>query len=87
MLRRGVNMDKKLTLNVDENLIKFAHSYSKKTQQSISHLIEKYLERLRNEIDSENLSEETEELHGILQGKDIPDKKEMRKRFYEKSFN
>jgi len=80
-------MDKKLTLNVDENLIKFAHSYSKKTQQSISHLIEKYLERLRNEIDSENLSEETEELHGILQGKDIPDKKEMRKRFYEKSFN
>ncbi len=80
-------MDKKLTLNVDENLIKFAHSYSKKTHQSISHLIEKYLERLRSEIGNENLSEETEELYGILQGKDIPNKKEMRKRFYEKSIN
>ena len=48
-------MDKKLTLNVDENLIKFAHNYSKKTHQSISHLIEKYLERLRSEIANENL--------------------------------
>ena len=80
-------MDKKLTLNVDENLIKFAHNYSKKTHQSISHLIEKYLERLRSEIANENLSEETEELYGILQGKIIPDKKEMRKKFYEKSIN
>lgn len=80
-------MDKKLTLNVDENLIKFAHNYSKKTHQSISHLIEKYLERLRSEIANENLSEETEELYGILQGKNIPDKKEMRKKFYEKSIN
>jgi len=82
-----VDMDKKLTLNVDENLIKFAHNYSKKTHQSISHLIEKYLERLRSEIANENLSEETEELYGILQGKNIPDKKEMRKKFYEKSIN
>lgn len=80
-------MDKKLTLNVDENLIKFAHNYSKKTHQSISHLIEKYLERLRSEISNENLSEETEELYGILKEKNIPDKKEMRKRFYEKSIN
>ena len=71
-------MDKKLTLSIDENLIKFAHSYSKKTNQSISHLLEKHTERLRNEIANENLSEDTEELYGILQGKDIPDKSENR---------
>jgi len=34
-------MDKKLTLNVDEELIKFAHRYSRKTHQSISHLVER----------------------------------------------
>jgi hypothetical protein len=78
-------MDKKLTLNVDEELIEFAHRYSKKTHQSISHLVEKYLKRLKQDIDQEELSQETNELYGIIDN--VPDKKKMRKELHEKSIN
>ena len=80
-------MDKKLTLNVNEEIIEFAHRYSKKTHQSISHLVEKYLKRLKQDIDQEELSGETNELYGILENENIPDKKGIRKKFYEKSIN
>lgn len=78
-------MDKKLTLNVDEKLIEFAHRYSQKTHQSISHLVEKYLKRLKQDIDQEELSQETNELYGIIDN--VPDKKKMRKKLHEKSIN
>ena len=78
-------MDKKLTLNVDEELIEFAHRYSQKTHQSISHLVEKYLKRLKQDIDQEELSQETNELYGIIDN--VPDKKKMRKKLHEKSIN
>ena len=87
VLRSGDTMNKKLTLNVNEEIIEFAHRYSKKTHQSISHIVEKYLKRLKNDIDQEEISQETNELYGILETENIPDKKEMRKRFYEKSIN
>lgn len=80
-------MAKKLTLSVDENLINFAHSYSEKTHQSISHLFEKYLQRLKKDIEQVEFSSETKELYGILEKTDLPDKKEMRRAFYEKSIS
>ena len=80
-------MNKKLTLNIEDTLIAFAHSYSKKTNQSISSIIEKYLSRLKNENDIESISSEAKELYGILEREPLPDKKEMRKTLYEKSID
>ena len=78
-------MDKKLTLSVDEQLIKFAHDYSKQTQESISKMFERYLNRLKSDVLVDNVSNEATALYGILVKDDMPDKKELRKRFYEKS--
>ena len=80
-------MNKKLTLNIDDSLIKFAHRYSEKTNQSISSLVEKYLSRLKDDIDKRTISEEAKELYGILEKEPLPDKKQMRKALYEKSIN
>lgn len=41
-------MSKKLTLNIDDELITFAHSYSQQNGLSISKLFEQYLTRLRS---------------------------------------
>jgi len=80
-------MNKKLTLNVEENLIKFAHEYSKLSRQSISGLFEKYLLRLQQDVSLEDISSTAKDLYGILSKDILPDKKEMRKEFYEKSIN
>ena len=80
-------MNKKLTLNVDESLIEFAHYYSKISSQSISGLFEKYLLRLKKNVYHENISSTARDLYGILDKEKLPDKKEMRKDFYEKSIN
>ena len=42
-------MKTKLTLTVEESVIKKAKSYAKQTGRSLSELIEKYLETLTNE--------------------------------------
>jgi len=78
-------MDKKLTLNIDENLIQFAHTYSKYTHQSISKIVEKYFQRLKKQIDQAQLSAEAEELYGIFENETLPDKKELRKSSHEKN--
>ena len=78
-------MAKKLTLSVDEELIRFAHQYSEETQQSISEIFEKYLSRLQGEINVTNLSKEAQSLYGVLEGTVLPDKKDLRKAFHEKS--
>lgn len=80
-------MNKKLTLNIDDSLIEFAHMYSKETSQSISALFEKYLKGLKNQNLNSELSKVTEQLYGILEGQDLPDKHEMRKAFHEKSLS
>jgi hypothetical protein len=80
-------MNKKLTLNIDDNLIAFAHHYSKENKQSISSLVESYLLSLQKRNEVSELSPKTQELYGILSNDPIPDKKEMRKDFYEKSLN
>ncbi|MDZ7725692.1 MAG: DUF6364 family protein [candidate division KSB1 bacterium] len=61
-------MNKKLTLYIDKPLIEFAHRTSQKTGQSISHLVENVLQRLKDDTHPEALCKETQALHGILQG-------------------
>ncbi len=80
-------MNRKLTLNVDEDLIEFAHQYSKVSRQSISSLFEKYLLRLKQNVNNVDISSSARDLYGILDKEALPDKKEMRKGFYEKSIN
>jgi len=80
-------MNKKLTLNVNENLIDFAHHYSKISRQSISSLFEKYLMRLMQDVNLKDISSAARDLYGILDKETLPDKKDMRKVFYEKSTN
>lgn len=80
-------MNKKLTLNVEESLIDFAKTYSKESNQSISNIFEKYLIRLQNQAKEIKVSDDAKELYGIIDKTELPDKKEMRKEFYEKSIN
>lgn len=80
-------MSKKLTLNIDDELINFAHSYSKQNGLSISKLFEQYLNRLRSINQKEDLNPKTETLYGLFQDSPIPDKKRLRKIFHEKDLN
>ena len=82
-----VDMNRKLTLNIEEELIKFAHEYAKHTNQSLSNIITHYLMALRNENNSEYLSEKTNSLYGIFSDFESYDKKELRKQFHEKGNN
>jgi len=76
---------KKLTLSIDEELIKFAHDFSKKTKKSISSLIEQYLKKLKNQTQTHDLSERTSNLYGIFNHHPIPSKKELREYFHEEN--
>jgi hypothetical protein len=64
-------MNKKLTLNIQDNLIDFAHKYSKKTNQSITAIIEKYLSRLKEETEPAKISDDAKKLYGIRNEKTI----------------
>lgn len=46
-------MKKKLTLSINDDLIDFAHDFSKETNQSISHIVEKYLAELKKQHEKE----------------------------------
>jgi hypothetical protein len=74
---------KKLTLSLDANVIDFAHDFSKKVQKPISKIIENYFIELRMK-NTTGLPKDLEELYGIFEGIDAPDKKEIRKMFHEK---
>ena len=80
-------MNKKLTLNVDDSVIEFAHLYSKETKQSISSLFEKYLKGIQRQHLQTDLSPVTLELRGAFKDLDIPDKHELRRIFHEKSLD
>ena len=72
-----VNMSKKLTLSIDNELIDFAHLYSLKSGISISRLFEQYLINLRNADKQHKLNPKTAALYGIFEKRPIPDKKEL----------
>jgi len=77
-------MSKKLTLNIDDELITFAHSYSQQNGLSISKLFEQYLNRLRSTDQNQELNSKTTTLYGLFQDSPIPDKKLLRTKFHEK---
>lgn len=80
-------MSKKLTLSVDDELITFAHMYSRQNGLSVSKLFEQYLNRLRSTDQNQKLNPKTVNLYGIFQDSSIPDKKQLRKAFHEKNSN
>ncbi len=80
-------MPKKLTLNIDDELITFAHYYSEQNGLSISKLFELYLNRLRSTDQKQELNPKTATLYGLFQDSPIPAKKQLRKSFHEKNSN
>jgi hypothetical protein len=88
-------MATKLTLSLDEDIIRFAHDYSHKNATSISRLFERFLSRLKaneEQGSSEGATNQgtrfhakTQRLLGAYRTNPIPDKKELREVFYEKS--
>lgn len=78
-------MPKKLTLNIDDELINFAHTYSRQNGLSISKLFEQYLSKLKTTDQKHTLNSKTNTLYGLFQNSPIPDKKQLRKTFHEKS--
>jgi hypothetical protein len=80
-------MPKKLTLNIDEELITFAHYYSQKNSLSISKLFEQYLIRLQNTAPKYELHSKTKSLYGVFEDSPLPDKKILRETFFEKDFS
>jgi len=76
-------MSENLTLNIDSDVLEFARDLSRKIDKPISKIIEDYFIELR-EKSSNDLPQDLQELYGIFEGIDIPDKNELRKIFYEK---
>jgi len=79
-------VNRKLTLNMDSRVIDFAHTFSKKTNKPISRIIENYFIELKRK-NTTNLPADIEEIYGIFEGMDVPDKKELRRMFHEKNSN
>ena len=79
-------MTRKLTLSMDSNVIDFAHNFSKKINKPISRIIENYFLSLK-EQGSADLPKDLDELYGIFEGIEVPDKKALQRMFYEKNSN
>jgi hypothetical protein len=79
-------MSEDLTLSMDSEVIKFANNYSQQTKKSLSKIIEDYFIDLK-EKNTNSLPEDLQELYGIYEGIDVPDKKELRGMFHEKHNN
>lgn len=79
-------MAKKLTLNVDENIIKKAKVYASETGRSLSGLVESYLKNLVEEHHPENSQKEKiTKLAGKIQiPGDFDEEKILREYFEEK---
>jgi hypothetical protein len=79
-------MNRKLTLSLDSKVIDFAHDFSKKANKPISKIVENYFMELSNK-NTTGLPKDLEELYGMFEGINAPDKKEIRKMFHEKHHN
>jgi len=76
-------MSEILTLNMDSEVVKFASNFSRKINKPISRIVEDYFIELKEKT-SGDLPQDLQELHGIFEGIDSPDKKDLRKMFHEK---
>jgi hypothetical protein len=79
-------MSENLTLSMDSELIEFANDFSRKVNKPISRIIENYFIELK-EKNSNDLPQDLQELYGIFEGIDTPDKNELRRMFHEKHGN
>jgi hypothetical protein len=77
-------MKKKLTLSLDSSVVDFAHAFSKRCNKPISKIVENYFIELK-EQNIPDLPKDLEELYGIFEGMDVPNKKELKEMFNEKS--
>ena len=76
-------MEKKLTLRLDDNVIKRAKKYAKRRKISLSKMIEAYLDSLTKEKDTDEQVEITpliKSLSGII---DVPDDFDYKKEYRE----
>jgi hypothetical protein len=80
------DMSENLTLSMDSELIKFASDFSQKINKPISTIIEDYFIELK-ERNSNDLPQDLQELYGIFEEIDVPDKNELRRMFHEKHSN
>ena len=68
-------MKKKLTLSINDDLIDFAHDFSKETDQSISHIVEEYLIELKKQqekkTNQQKLDKRIEKLYGAFEDNPI----------------
>jgi len=71
-------MKKNLTLSINKELIEFALEFSQDTNQSISHIVEKYLIELKKilekNIEDKEMAKRIEKLYGTFENNKILDK-------------
>jgi len=79
-------LSENLTLSIDSEVIEFASDFSRKINKPLSRIIEDYFIELK-EKNSNDLPQDLQELYGIFEGMDIPDKNELRRMFHEKNSN
>ena len=79
-------MSENLTLSIDSEVIEFASDFSRKINKPLSRIIEDYFIELKEKY-SNDLPQDLQELYGIFEGIDIPDKKELRRMFHEEHGN
>jgi hypothetical protein len=79
-------MSENLTLSMDSEVIEFASDFSRKINKPISSIIEDYFIELKEKY-SNDLPQDLQELYGVFEGLDVPDKKELRRMFHEKHDN
>ena len=75
-----------LTVNMDSEVIEFANDFSQRVNKPLSKIIEDYFMDLKKE-NIYDLPRDLQEIYGIFEGIDVPDKKELRKMFHEKHSN
>lgn len=77
-------MYKKLTLNIEEDLISFIHDFAKKSKQSVSNIFKQYISQLKEKNSWATLSKRTSALYWILKKSKIQNKKQLFKEYHEK---
>ena len=78
-------MGTKLTLSMDEDLIRFAHELAREKNASISSIVADYLRGLRKQqFDASRLHTDVRKLMGVFKGAAIPEmKRELRAQYHE----
>ena len=76
-------MNKKLTLSLDENIIKLAKIYAEKHNDSISKIVEKFFLLLAYKNNTEIINNESDEISNIIGIIDVPEEIDIKKEYRE----